>query len=60
MIFECLTSLACAFKKVRSVNFGHQASFQSPLVPRPEKRDITGEFILKNYARASNISGLQF
>jgi len=58
--FECLTSLACAFKKVHSVNFGHQASFQSPLVPRPEKRDSVGEFILKNYARASQYIGLHF
>jgi len=58
--FECITSLACAFKKVHSVNFGHQASFQSLLVPRPEKKDVTGEFILKNYARASQYIGLHF
>ena len=35
--FECITSLACAFKRVPSVNFGHQASFVSSKVPRPEK-----------------------
>jgi len=58
--FECITSLACAFKKVHSVNFGHQASFQSQLVPRPEKKDLIGEFILKNYARASQYIGLHF
>jgi len=58
--FECITSLACACKKVHSVNFGHQASFQSAMVPRPEKKDFLGEFILKNYARASQYIGLHF
>jgi uncharacterized protein (TIGR00661 family) len=58
--FECITSLACAYKKVPSVNFGHQASFQSPLVPRPIKKDLLGEFLLKNYARASRYIGLHF
>jgi uncharacterized protein (TIGR00661 family) len=58
--FECITSLACAYKKVASVNFGHQASFQSPLAPRPAKKDRMGEFILKNYARAKQYIGLHF
>lgn len=58
--FECITSLACAYKKVRSVNFGHQASFQSPLAPRPQKKDRVGELILKNYARATRYIGLHF
>lgn len=58
--FECITSLACAYKKVRSVNFGHQASFQSPLVPRPSSKSRVGEFILKHYARASKYVGLHF
>jgi uncharacterized protein (TIGR00661 family) len=58
--FECITSLACAYKKVFSVNFGHQASFISPKVPRPEKRDHLGEWILRNYARSSQYIGLHF
>jgi uncharacterized protein (TIGR00661 family) len=58
--FECITSLACAYKKVRSVNFGHQASFQSPLAPRPQKKDWMGEFILKHYAKATQYIGLHF
>ena len=58
--FECITSLACAYKKVPSVNFGHQASFQSALVPRPASREFMGEFLLKNYARASQSIGLHF
>lgn len=58
--FECITSLACALKKVPSVNFGHQAAFQSKLVPRPVKKDLVGEFLLRNYARASQYVGLHF
>lgn len=58
--FECITSLACALKKVPSVQFGHQASFVSPKVPRPQHRDRMGEWILRNYARASQYIGLHF
>ncbi|HLI93873.1 MAG TPA: glycosyltransferase family protein [Puia sp.] len=58
--FECITSLACAYKKVASVNFGHQASFVSNKVPRPEKSDPVGAWILRNYARATQYVGLHF
>jgi uncharacterized protein (TIGR00661 family) len=58
--FESITSLACAHKKVHSVNFGHQASFISPKVPRPAKREFMGEWILRNYARATQYIGLHF
>lgn len=58
--FECITSLACARKKVPSVNFGHQASFMSAKTPRPEKPNKIGEWILTNYAKASQYIGLHF
>ncbi len=58
--FECITSLACAYKKIPSVNFGHQASFQSAFTPRPEKKDAVGEFILRHYGRATAYTGLHF
>jgi uncharacterized protein (TIGR00661 family) len=58
--FECITSLACAYKKIPSVNFGHQASFISGKTPRPEKKSFIGEWILHNYARASQYIGLHF
>lgn len=58
--FEYITAAACAKKKIPSVNFGHQASFQSAHTPRPEKRSITGEWVLKNYAPASRYIGLHF
>jgi uncharacterized protein (TIGR00661 family) len=58
--FESITALSCAYKKVPSVNFGHQASFISPKVPRPGHREWMGEWILRNYARATQYIGLHF
>ena len=58
--FECVTALACRFKKIPSIQFGHQASFQSSHVPRPKKKDWMGEFVLSNYAKATHYLGLHF
>ncbi len=58
--FESITSLACKLQKVYSVQFGHQASFVSKLTPRPEKKSIMGETILKHYASAPKNIGLHF
>ncbi|MDZ4793281.1 MAG: glycosyltransferase family protein, partial [Bacteroidota bacterium] len=58
--FEYITAAACAKKQIPSVSFGHQASFQSANCPRPEKSSIPGEWILKNYAKASRYIGLHF
>lgn len=58
--FEYITAAACRHKKIPSVNFGHQASFYSPHTPRPDKRNATGEWVLKNYAKASRYVGLHF
>lgn len=58
--FDYITAAACANKGIHSVNFGHQASFLSSLTPRPEKRNTTGEWVLKNYAKASSYVGLHF
>lgn len=58
--FESITSLACKLKKVRSIGLGHQASFKSNYTPRPNKKEVLGEFILQNYASASDYIGLHF
>lgn len=58
--FECITSIACKQKKVPSINFGHQASFMSAKTPRPMQPSKVGEWVLKNYARASSYLGLHF
>ncbi len=58
--FDSITAIACALKKVPSVGFGHQASFQSKHTPRSLKKDIAGEIVLQRYARASAYIGLHF
>lgn len=58
--FECITSLACKLKNVPGIHFGHQASFMSAKTPRPNKRDIAGELVLKKYATAQIYVGLHF
>ena len=58
--FESITTMACRFKKMPSIGFGHQASFQSMYTPRGDKKDLAGEIILKQYATASDYVGLHF
>ena len=58
--FEYITAAACAKKKKPSVNFGHQASFHSANTPRPERKNATGEWLLKNYGKANRYVGLHF
>ncbi|MBI3521420.1 MAG: glycosyl transferase [Bacteroidetes bacterium] len=58
--FDFITSLACKLKKLPSVQLGHQASFQSDATPRPDKRSLVGEKILKHYAHATNHIGFHF
>ena len=58
--FESITSLACKFKKVPSIGFGHQASFLSKHTSRGRKNDIAGEWVLKQYATATDYIGLHF
>jgi uncharacterized protein (TIGR00661 family) len=58
--FECITSLACRLKQIPSIHFGHQASFSSDQVPRPEKKSAVGEFVLRHYAQSTMNIGLHF
>lgn len=58
--FDFITSLACKLKKLPSVQLGHQASFQSDATPRPDKKSVVGEAILKHYAHATKHIGFHF
>jgi uncharacterized protein (TIGR00661 family) len=58
--FDCITSLACSRRNIPSIHFGHQASFLSSKTPRPEKMSKAGEWVLKNYVRATQHIGLHF
>ena len=58
--FEYITAQSCSIKKIPSVQFGHQASFLSANTPRPVKRNVFGEMLLKHYAPAAKYIGLHF
>lgn len=58
--FDMITSMSCQLKNIPSVHFGHQASFQSKLTPRPPRKSWHGELLLKNYVKAPYHVGLHF
>lgn len=58
--FDFVTSVACFLKNKSSIQFGHQASFQSRKTPRPKRKDRLGEFILKNFVKSTHYLGLHF
>jgi len=58
--FEPLTALSCHLKGVPFVHMGHQASFRSVAVPRPESAQALGESILKYFAWSRNNIGFHF
>ncbi|MFV0604876.1 MAG: glycosyltransferase family protein [Niabella sp.] len=58
--YDYITSKACKAKNIPSVNFGHQASFQSDKVPRPHQKNIVGEWMLKSFATSERYLGLHF
>lgn len=58
--FDYITAQACSIKNIPSVQFGHQASFMSSNTPRPAKRNVFGEMILKHFAPSTFYLGLHF
>jgi uncharacterized protein (TIGR00661 family) len=58
--FEFITSLACSFQKKKSIQFGHQASFQSKLTPRATTFNPIGNLILDRFVKSTNYLGLHF
>ncbi|HET8829719.1 MAG TPA: glycosyltransferase family protein [Pelobium sp.] len=58
--FEPITAWACKLNNIKSVSLSHQASFLSPLTPRPAKREKHAEFILKYYAPTTHHVGFHF
>jgi len=48
--FECTTAWAARLRSKKIYGMGHQISFLSKKTPRPKRKDLIGEFILRNYA----------
>ena len=57
--FEPVTAWACKRQKIESDGLSHQASFQSPKVPKPKSIDWA-QLVMKYYAPASHYVGFHF
>lgn len=58
--FEPVSAWACHKKKIPCIAFSHQSAVLDKNVPKPDKKDFLGRFILKNYAPTSAKFGLHF
>jgi uncharacterized protein (TIGR00661 family) len=57
--FEPVTAWACKLKNVESVGLSHQASFQSPKVPKAKSVDWA-QLVMKYYAPSTHYVGFHF
>lgn len=58
--FEPISAWACYFRKVPCISLSHQAALLNRNVPKPNKNDFFGKFILRNYAPSNVHFGLHF
>ncbi|NNE78091.1 MAG: glycosyl transferase [Pricia sp.] len=58
--FEPITAWACKFKHLPCIGLSHQAAVLSAHSPKPEKSDLLGKTILKNYSPTTTRYGFHF
>ncbi len=58
--FEPISGWACFQKNIPCIALSHQSALLDRNVPKPNKGDIFGKFILRNYAPASKKFGFHF
>lgn len=58
--FEPITAWAGKWKDKKVIGIGNQYSFLSEKTPRPEKKSIIGEFVLKNFAPVDEAFGIHY
>jgi len=58
--YEAITAWACQMKDKPCIALSHQSSFSSALMPRPAKRDMAVELLLKYYAPFTGAVALHF
>lgn len=58
--FEPVSAWACKLQLKPCISLSHQAAVLSAAAPKPKKRDILGQFILKNYAPTTHQYGFHF
>jgi len=57
--FEPVTAWACKLRGIESVGLGHQASFKSPLIPKPAQLNWA-QLVMKYYAPSTHHIGFHF
>jgi len=58
--YEPLTGWACQLKKLPMIELSHQASMLFKETPKPEKKDLLGDLILKYYVPSKRRIGFHF
>ncbi|WP_294286254.1 glycosyltransferase family protein [uncultured Chryseobacterium sp.] len=58
--YEPLTGWACALKKLPMIELSHQASMLFKETPKPDKKDLLGELVLKYYVPSKKMIGFHF
>lgn len=58
--YEPLTGWACALKKLPMIELSHQASMLFKETPKPDKKDLLGELVLKYYVPSKRRIGFHF
>jgi len=58
--FEFICANACKIANKKMIHIGHQASFVSKNVPRPNKSDVVAEWVLKNYCKSNKNIGFHY
>ncbi len=58
--FEPVSAWACKRKRKECIGLSHQSAVLSRYAPKPEKGDIIGQLLLKNYAPVSRWYGFHF
>ncbi|WP_289053686.1 glycosyltransferase family protein [Carboxylicivirga marina] len=58
--FEPVTAWACRIRNIKSVGLSHQSAVLHPFAPKPAKKDLLGNAILKYYAPTSVSQGFHF
>ncbi len=58
--FEPVSAWACRFARKPCIGLSHQAAVLNNKCPQPDKKDIVGKSILKNYAPVTDKFGFHF
>jgi uncharacterized protein (TIGR00661 family) len=58
--FEPVTAWACKLKNVNCIGLSHQAAVTNENSPKPAKRDLLAQMILKHYAPVKKAYGFHF